>query len=73
MARTQWYLVNQSLKVIPEQNLTAASRKVSELVSSRGRKGTDAKFIPLVHPKPTRSSTPACDSIWREVRKWKRI
>jgi len=33
--------------VIPEQNLTAAilSRKVSELVSSRGRKGTDAKFI----------------------------
>ena len=47
MARTQWYLANQSLKVIPEQNLTAAilSRKVSELVSSRGRKGTDAKFI----------------------------
>ena len=43
MART----ANQSLKVIPEQNLTAAilSRKVSELVSSRGRKGTDAKFI----------------------------
>ena len=50
-------------RLFSEQNLTAAilSRKVSELVSSRGRKGTDAKFI-------LRSSIPACDSIWREGR-----